>query len=124
MSFVRAVFKIDKGLFKQANAMAPRLMAQAANEESSEILRDLKGGKHRAPKRSGRLRRSYERIRSHRGLRYLIRANPQIAPHAGFVEFGTRNMAAQPHFRPAIRAARRRFSKRASRIVAAGFRGL
>lgn len=51
---------------------------------------------HGAPVRSGTLRRSIEVEGTERGARIVA-----TAPHANYVEFGTRYMDAQPYMRPA-----------------------
>ncbi len=116
---MRAVLKLNTGLLDKAARAAPRAARKALNEVTDHTLRRIKGaGPQPAPIRSGRLRRSYEKRTSHRGLRVLIRSDPTIAPHAPFVEFGTSRMRAQPHFRPAVRAARRLLVKRSREILA------
>lgn len=125
MARVRAVMKIDDGLLKQAEQIAPRVMRQALKKGAKHALKRIKGaGPQPAPIRMGRLRRAYEMKISHRGLRVLIRANQQIAPYAGFVEFGTRKMTARKHFRPAIKAARRMVHREAKKVLAQEFKRL
>ena len=122
---VRAVMQIDSGLLKQAEVMAPRIMRRVIKKAAKHALARIKGGGPRpAPIRTGRLRRSYGMTITHGGLRILIASDPSIAPYAGFVEFGTRNMSARPHFRPAIRAARKMVRREANKQLAAGFAGL
>lgn len=122
---VRSVIKIDDGLLKEAERIAPRVMRRVLKKGANHALARIKGrGPSPAPIRTGRLRRSYEKIVSHRGLRILIRSNPQIAPYAPFVEFGTVKMTARAHFRPAIRAARKILRREMNRVLSKEFKGL
>lgn len=122
---VRAVVQIDKGFLKKATQAAPRAMRKALRKGADHALKRIKGaGPQPAPKRTGDLRRSYEKRVSHRGLRILVRSNPQIAHYAGFVEFGTIFMKAQPHFRPAIKSARGIVRREAIRILSQEFKKL
>ncbi len=125
MARVRAVMKIDDGILRQAERIAPRAMRKALNKGADHALKRIKGaGPQPAPIRTGALRRSYEKRVSHRGLRILVRSNPQIASYAGFVEFGTLFMTAREHFRPAIKAAKKIVRREATRILTQEFKRL
>lgn len=116
---IRSVLTLNTGLLDKAAKAAPRSARKALKEVTDHTLKRIKGaGPQPAPIRSGRLRRSYEKRASHRGLRVLIRSDPTIAHYAAFVEFGTSRMRARPHFRPAVRAARRLLIKRSREILA------
>ncbi len=122
---VRATVKIDAGLMKKASTTAPRVMRFALKRGGKHALKRIKGaGPKPAPKRTGNLRDSYGMKVSHRGLRVLIRSDPTIAHYAGFVEFGTSRMRAQPHFRPAVKAARQIVRTVANTVLAREFKGL
>lgn len=113
---VRAVIKIDDSLLKEAERIAPRVMRKALIKSADHALARIKGrGPQPAPIRSGRLRREYEKKVSHRSLRVLITNRRTF--YAGFVEFGTRKMSAQPHFRPAIKAARKMVRREANKTL-------
>ena len=125
MSMLGLDAKVNPAALDEAMFIAPVLVGAAVQKEADEIVRDLQGaGPNKAPKRSGRLRRAYKKRMLARGLNALIFADLRIAPHAGYVEFGTRRMSAQPHFRPAMKAGRRRLAKRASAMLASGFRSI
>lgn len=122
---VRAVMQIDKGLLREAEQAGPRAMRKAIRRGADHALKRIKGaGPQPAPKRTGDLRKAYEKRISHRGMRIVLRANPQIAHYAGFVEFGTKFMEAQPHFRPAVKAARGVVRREAVRLLAQEFKKL
>ncbi len=120
---VRAVVQIDKGFLRKAERAAPRAMRKAILKGADHALKRIKGaGPQPAPRRTGKLRRDYEKRVSHRGLRILV-SNTKT-PYAGFIEFGTRFMRAQPHFRPAIKAARGVVRREAIRILSQEFKKL
>lgn len=125
MSMLGLDAKVNPAALNEAMFIAPIIMGKAVQDEASEIVRDLGGaGPNRAPKRSGRLQRAYKKRILSRGLNALIFADLQIAPHAPWVEFGTRRMGAQPHFRPAMKAGRKRLAKRANAMLTSGFRNI
>lgn len=69
--------------------------------EAAEMIRER--AKFRAPVDTGALRRSITVVRAGK-LRYVVKTG---VDYAGFVEFGTRHMAAQPFLGPALEEARR-----------------
>lgn len=127
---VSAQFKLNTGVFDKAQQIAPRAMARAQRDAARFILARVKKGPRPAPKRTGRLRRSYKMRELKNGLRIRVFSDPaafrsdQVQYYAGFVERGTRNMAARPHFRPAVKAARQRMRRKAIKILSEEFRGL
>lgn len=114
--------------FNRFRSVAPIMAAEVAalvNETASGIEQDVKG---RAPKSSagaspdggalsapiitGNLRRSYHRTVADPKTGKIeaeVGNDPQVAPYAIYVEFGTYKMAARPHLRPSFEAARDRF---------------
>ena len=118
---VRAVLQTDKAdkAFAKAQKIAPRAMAAVLKKGGRHIIRRVQSGPKPAPKRTGRLRREYEMKISHRGLRVLV--FNRRTPYAGFVEFGTRKMRAQPHFRPAVKSARALVRREANKVLKAEF---
>lgn len=85
---------------------------EAVAETASAIEKDVKGGPHAAPYRTGNLRRSYHVEFLEADLTALVGADPGIAPYAPHVEFGTKRSAPRPHLRPAAWAQEKPFEKR------------
>lgn len=81
------------------------------------IEQDVKGGgPHAAPYRTGNLRRSYHHRREH-DLLYIVENDPELAPYAIYVEFGTCKMAARPHLTPAAEAERPELDARMKELL-------
>jgi HK97 gp10 family phage protein len=94
-------------------------------ETATAIEQDIKGaGPHAAPIDTGNLRRSYHQDR--KGLdnpvdpTVEVGNDPSIADYAGYVEYGTSRMAAQPHLTPASEAQKEPHAARVAAAVAAG----
>jgi len=97
---------------------------RACLETASDIERDVGGmGPHAAPYRTGNLRRSY-RIEPHQPEYVLVGSDEAIAPYAKYIEYGTRKMAARPHFRPAVDHHVAQLPRRMERAVREAARGV
>lgn len=73
---------------------------EKADQTTEEFCRDVvKSAQLRAPVATGKLKWSIRSTRNKQN-EHIIEAG---APYAGFVEYGTRNMAPQPFIEPAIR---------------------
>jgi HK97 gp10 family phage protein len=79
----------------KAGANAPEAADKVLSQSAEQILVNMK---QRTPVDTGRLRNS-ETIQAKPGM-YVV--GPVGVPYAIFVEFGTRNMRAQPYVRPAV----------------------
>lgn len=67
---------------------------------------------------TGNLDESIELMRrsvTGQGVTWIVRANPQVAPYAELLEYGTRMMAARPFMRPAAETARKQIKELASK---------
>ena len=89
----------------------PKLLGMSASaavyKVGMEIVRDTK---QRCPVDTGNLRRSYNFQRdrgNNRAVSGYVGTNVHYAP---YVEFGTKNMQAQPHLGPAYSAAKAKYS--------------
>ena len=81
--------------------LLPLCTAAMANAKNLAPLGTIANTKHKP----GTLKRSIIATRGPRTQRGIFMvARKRIAPYAGFVEFGTSNMAARPYFRPAMLA--------------------
>lgn len=68
----------------------------------------------KAPLDTGTLERSITQTIKDDGLATTVEAG---AEYAGYVEYGTRYMAAQPYMRPAFRKQKKKFKKDMERLV-------
>lgn len=83
-------------------------VGQILEANAQEIERDAKS---KAPVDTGKLQQSIKALKES-DKSYVIRANNTgKAPYAGFVEYGTRYMRAQPYLFPAFFSGRARFIK-------------
>lgn len=102
------------------------LLKEAVKETATAIELDVKGqGPHAAPIDTGNLRRSYHvdfegtnavQVQAHIGN------DMNVAEYAGYVEYGTSRMSAQPHLTPASEAQRDAHDVRVAGALAAAAR--
>lgn len=96
-------FQLKKGREK-ALAAGQRRAGVVALELRNEIVKRTPVGKSRPGYTGGRLKQSI-------GVRKIGEGHYRVGtnvPYSVFVEFGTRRQKAQPYFRPAIEAMRKR----------------
>jgi hypothetical protein len=103
-----------------------RRVWNAIRETASEVEKDVKGGPHslyraypETPRyrRTGNLGRSYHVEFDEHALRAVVASDPGIAPYTAYVELGTENMPAKPHFGPSVEAVRERWERRMREAV-------
>jgi HK97 gp10 family phage protein len=112
---VRFHLTIDRNRVAAARAAIKQAAEQAREDEGKELRDDTV---KRAPKgTTHHLEESWKTEKQ--GDTVWVYSDPAIAPYAKFVENGTSKMAAEPHFGPAIHAARRRYPGRVSRAIKA-----
>jgi HK97 gp10 family phage protein len=115
-------------IFNKFPAVKGRLRRQAAEaiaESAVAVEQDVKGGPHSLYRayppsphydRTGNLGRSYHH-RKINDLLYVVENDPNIAPYAIYVEFGTSRMAARPHLKPAAEAEAPKLKKKLEAVV-------
>ena len=102
-------FIVNRNEFGRLASRLRSRVADASQETAEAIVEDAK---QRVPVDTGELRDSID-ARSE-GIGYIVEAT---AGHAGFVEYGTRRMAAQPYLTPAAEAQRAPFIERLKRAL-------
>jgi HK97 gp10 family phage protein len=113
-----AIFKHVEGMEEILKDL--RKVEGEARQRVYEILRDetkpiVKDARSRAPKDTGAMARGIKRSVSKKNLEAKVSAGGMVKGvdtyYAQFVEFGTKNMAAQPFLYPACRAHEERIGK-------------
>lgn len=106
-----------KGLaraFRNASGLVSDKIDKAISKNASEMVATAKS---LAPRDDGELEASIGSAKVENG--YRVEAT---APHAGFVEWGTRKMAAVPYFFVSYRLNKKRFRSRTRRAVKAAIK--